>query len=334
MHCPRRVAKLLAFFLLTLTEGAACSIDYRSMRAGPSFAVRVNDRGRPVRGVPITLRGRDYTNTVLTGEDGGAPFRGVPPGTYQAGAAFDGGIADAVVVEVTAAGPADLAIPLRWPNRAPLPVRTPRGILRWFTAEPGQESGTLEVQLLEARTGRVLTSTRSTGGGAFRLDTPTPGLYFLRVRAVELGTGEAGGLAGSVPVEVDPRAADVEMDLEFGSTSCGVHYAANHTCPRQEIHPGSLGGQVLDSGGAPIARATVWLLQGDRAVAEHLASDGAGRFVSGKTLDGRYELVVSAPGFTTLRQPVQFARPQDAARPSTLRIELGVLGACSQAAVR
>lgn len=146
------------------------------------------------------------------------------------------------------------------------------------------------------------------------------------------GSDDASGPTGFVPVEVDPRAADHELELEFGFTSCGVNFVALHTCPRQELHLSNSGGQVRDAGGTPIAGATVRLFQGDRAIAEELTSDEAGRFVSRKPLDGNYELVVSAPGFSSLRQAVQFARRQDTARPTTLRIELGLPGACSQAA--
>jgi hypothetical protein len=188
----------------------------------------------------------------------------------------------------------------------------------------------LQVELLDARTGISHGSTNTAADGAFDLGAPAPGLYFLRVTPTE----RAPGGAGNVPIEVDARAAHAEMELEFGWTSCGVHYSARHECPRQELNITSLSGQVLDPAGASIGRATLRLFNMQREIVEQLTCDEAGRFLSKKQLDGNYELVVSAPGFTTLRQTVQAARPKVEVLPTTMQIQLGIFGACPHATVR
>jgi hypothetical protein len=91
---------------------------------------------------------------------------------------------------------------------------------------------------------------------------------------------------------------------------------------------------VLDPAGASIGRATLRLFNMQREIVEQLTCDEAGRFLSKKQLDGNYELVVSAPGFTTLRQTVQAARPKVEVLPTTMQIQLGIFGACPHATVR
>ncbi len=301
--------------------------------AGPAFSVRVEDRGRPVAGLPIRLRGDGFTKTAETRGDGTARFENIPPGTYEAGALMDAGIFLGLPIQVTPNGPTRTTIPLTWPGLPPLAAQVLKGSLRWPNLGPDQPSK-LQVELLDARTGRPERSAVTTGDGAFDLGKAAPGLYFLRVTSSGPVSEDGARAAGIVPIEVDPKAAALEMELEFSWTSCGMVYVARHSCPRQELRIAGFSGQVLDSSGASIAGATVRLFDTNREMAEELTSGDGGRFGSQKPLEGDYELVVSRPGFTPLRQLVRAIRPGEAAQLTELRIELGVAGSCSLAAVR
>lgn len=333
MRCPPGIAKLLAAIFVTIAEGSACTIIYPNFATGPSFQVRVDDRGRHVQDLRIRLSGENFTKIAKTSKAGVARFRNIPPGAYSIGPEFDvhGGMS--ATISVTAAGPVETTIPLRWPSSPPLSVQTLKGIFRWPSVRSDQDLRALRVEILDARTGRPTRSTQTTGAGAFNLGTPKPGLYFLQVTLAD-GTMEGGmPITGIVPVEVDQRAAHGELEVDLGWTSCGLWYVASHTCRREELIVTGLSGQVIDPSGASIPRAAVRLFNAERKIEEQLVSDEQGRFVSSKQLDGRYELVVKAPGFTSLRQKVQINKPGHSDRPMTLRIELGIAGSCSNAAV-
>jgi hypothetical protein len=330
MPSLRRATRFLEAMLATITQGAACTIFYPVIPAAPSFQVHVEDRGRPVSGLRMELKGRSLTKTAVTGEDGTVRFQDIPPGDYHIEAEFDAGIRDGATIQVTASGPKNATIPIRWPNQAPLIVQAPQGVLHWHKNEPDQRQSVLQVDLLDARTGKLQESTQTTSEGAFALKTPGPGLYFLRVTPTN--SAPEGGIRAAVkiPIRVESHAPQLDLELDFGWSSCGVTYVALHACSQQELSIPYLSGQVVDTAGTSIARATVRLFNGDRTIAEQLTSDEEGRFVSTKPLNGSYELTVAATGFTSLRQKVRGSVPKDGVRPASLRIRLG-LGDCSLA---
>lgn len=330
MPSLRRATRFLEAMLATITQGAACTVFYPAIPAAPSFQVHVEDRGRPVSGLRMELKGRSLTKTAVTGEDGTVRFQDIPPADYHVEAEFDAGIRDGATIQVTASGPKNTTIPIRWPNQAPLIVQAPKGVLHWHMTETDQRQSVLQVDLVDARTGKLQESTQTTSEGEFVLKTPQPGLYFLRVTPKSLTPAGGGRVAGKVPIRVASHAAQVDLELDFGWSSCGVTYVALHACPQEELSIAHLSGEVVDPTGASIARATVRLFNSDRTIAEQLTSDEEGRFVSAKPLDGSYELTVSATGFTSLRQMVRGFVPKDGVRPASLRIRLG-LGYCSLA---
>ena len=334
MRAHRRAARFLLAVFAALSPGAACTIVSPVLPAGPSFQVRVEDQGRPVKGLRIKLKGDHRTQAVTTSEHGTAHFQNIPPGTYQIGAEVAEGIPSGATINVTANGPKHATIPLEWPNQRPLPVQTLKGILRWPSVQPDQQLLVLQVELLDARTGRMQKRTQTTRDGAFDLGTPAPGLHFLRVTPTGLAPQGGTRETGIIPVELDQQAEQLDLDLELGSTSCGFQYVARHTCPQQELSMTSLRGQVYDLSGASIPRATISLFNKDRKIAEQLTTDEQGRFLSTKQFEGHYELVVGHMGFTSLRQSMQARRQSSEEPPATLRIQLGVTGTCSHAALR
>lgn len=105
-----RVGGLGIAAALTIAHSWACVIIYPSVRVGPNFQVKVEDRGRPVQGLQV-VAGR--TLRATTDENGLAHFRGVPPGSYGVATDRDDGVPDGVNLEVSRDGPVGVTVPLR-----------------------------------------------------------------------------------------------------------------------------------------------------------------------------------------------------------------------------
>ncbi len=335
MQSPCGAAQFLLAAVISVMAGVACTSVSTVVPVGTTFQVQVQDQGRPVRGHSLILTGERGSQTVTTREDGSARFAQVPPETYQVGVRLDRTAWESVTVQVAATGPANASISLRWPLGTVIVVRSLQGALRWPSAQPDGRLLPLHVKLLDGRSGQLLQSTRTSGAaGAFHLATPPPGNYLLLVRPAGRVAGGLFRGASVVPVEVDERAPHPKMTLDFGETPCELTYVATHACPRQQLKVTGLSGLLHDASGASIPRASVRLFNPKGEVVEALTSDELGRFASMKRFDGDYELTVTAPGFTSLWQVVQSTHPADGVRPSALRIELGVAGACTHAAVQ
>lgn len=333
MKAPCVVTRFLVAILAFVNCVAACIVVVPTYPAGPTFRVRVEDQGRPVRGLRVKLNGNRLSKAADTGEDGFAQFRNIPPGAYDVSAAIDAGMGDAASIDVTATGPKSTLVPLAWPNRSPLLVTALQGILRWPAVQGDPQESSIQIELLDARTGSRIRTIQSAGNGAFDLGRAKPGLYVLRLSRTDLAMGRVERLSGNILIAVDPLAPQSELDLEIGWSSCGMHYVERKTCPQEELTISSLIGQVLDPSGASIGRAKLSIYHQDRVLMEQQISDEKGYFASTKQLNGTYELIISSPGFTPLRQTVRASGAQDKGRPSALRVQLGVAGSCSHAAV-
>lgn len=283
-------------------------------------------------GLRLQLNGDRLTKTAETGEAGFAQFRNIPPGQYFVSAALDGGMPDGASIDVTAQGPNNTTVSLKWPSRTPILVSALRGILRWPALQGDPKNRAIQIELLDARTGRSQKKIQSSESGAFDIGKTEPGLYVLRVSGSDPSIFKGQPISGNILVEMDPLAPQSELDLEIGWSSCGMHYVERHTCPQEELSIETLSGQVLDASGASIARAALSLYNTERQIVEQQISDEKGNFSSSKQLNGTYQLIVSSPGFTPLRRTVKAAGPKDKDRPTTLGIKLGVAGACSNAA--
>jgi hypothetical protein len=310
---------------------AGCIIIFPSYSTGPAFQVRVEDRGQPVLGLRLDLKGGRFSKSAETGPGGFAQFRNIPPGKYVVSAKLEAGMPSGADIDVRAQGPNNTTISLAWPNRSPLLVTALEGILRWPAIEADPNESTLQIELLNARTGRSLKTMRSSRNGGFDLGKTEPGLYILRASRTDLAIERGERLSGNILVEVDPLAAKFELDLEIGWTSCGLMYVERHTCPQENLSIETLSGQVLDPSGASIAGATISLYTPDRVIVDQRISDEQGYFESPKQLKGTYELIVSRSGFTPLRRSVNASGSKDEDLPTALGIKLGIAGACSSA---
>jgi hypothetical protein len=88
-------------------------------------------------------------------------------------------------------------------------------------------------------------------------------------------------------------------------------FAANSTTPTQPTAP-SVHGVVADASGAIVPGAEIDLLDTNGAVAGTIHSDGEGNFQLVAPHTGSFTLVVSEPGFETVRTPVVIAAPAGA----------------------
>jgi len=307
----------------------ACSVFPPEVHVGSDFRVQVRDRGLPVKGLRLEIsRGPTGGKREVTDNDGFALFRNVRSGSYTLHADHDVGIWDRVDVDVRPDGPAEITVPLRWPSVAPVAVRSLKGTLHSPDYLPGQPQPRLSLDLLEGMSGKVLRSGRTTESGAFELDNPVPGIYFIRLNPSGLKDWAGEQITGLIAVAVEPGAPADHLDLDLAWSSCGLAYSDRSGCPKSELQIAQFRGRVLDCCGAAIAQAEVFLFYPGGTQIERIRSDIRGEFASPRELKGAYELVVRSPGFTALRATVH-AEAKVPGR-STLAVELGVGGTCSE----
>ena len=98
--------RLLALFLAGFGVSSACSLSFFPISVGRSFQMKVSSYDGPVKGLLLKLDdAHGGTQSAVTGDNGIAEFRNVPPGTYFTGADHDNGYG--IEVDVKPNGPAD-----------------------------------------------------------------------------------------------------------------------------------------------------------------------------------------------------------------------------------
>jgi len=308
----------------------ACSVFYPEVRVGPNFRVRVENHGSPVTGLRVQIGSFAGGNLFIaeTDKNGFAMFRGVRPGSYHLSADHDAGIPDGANLEVKADGPTNATVPLRWPSIAPISVRSPKGTIRGPDYLPWQSQGNVSLDLLDGINGRMLRSLQTDERGEFNFGDAAPGLYSVRVKPSGLWGWSGEQIAGLIVVDVERDAPIDRLDLDLGWSSCGLYYAESSKCSQSDFHTARLAGQVVDSGGAAIARAKIFLIDPSGMLADELHSNGEGRFLSSSSLAGTYQLMVTSGGFTPYRRTVHLGPTGDTGGSSSLTVRLGLLGNC------
>jgi len=317
---PWRVLTLAAMFSVA---ASACTIVYAPTEVGPSFRVKVtNSRGRPVEGVRIQL---DKLLSATTDADGIASFAGVRPGDHLLLPSESAEILNGVAVAVKDSSPSDVIVPLRWPNANVVPVRNVAGILRDPNHSPVQAS----LSLVDARSGRVLSTARSDNRGRFGFDAVPPGLYLIRLDSSTFHNWAGHEVHGSIAIEVRADANAAELNLDLGWTSCGLFYTDASQCAQPELSVDELCGSVADTSGAAIPDAEVHLLEkGDQPkVVEGV--DASGGFHLRSPGSGTYELIITAPGFSPLHAVVHYRAGTSDGSGRALRVRLEIGGGCS-----
>jgi protocatechuate 3,4-dioxygenase beta subunit len=295
--------------LATVASCGACTIVYPTFQVGTDFLVAVEDHGRPVKGLRVRIGGE---TSAETDENGFATFRKIKPGPYFLTADHDAGMLNGVNVEVKPGSPSNVIVRLQWPGSAPIPVRSMKGTIRSHSRS--------SLELLEAKSGRLLKSMETGNNGEFNFEGVRPGLYFLRLIP-----------SGLIAVTIDQAAPSDHLDLDLGWTSCGLWYTDQSKCPHPDLQIGQLSGQVVDPTGAAIPHATILLLDPSQTQAARLQSDATGKFTSPHSLSGTYDFEVTAPGFTPFRAVAHADPTAGRARPPSLTLRLGILGSCSAA---
>ena len=221
-RAARLVVALLIVTALPSVLAGACSqvIQWPGVPVGQSFSLRVTDRDHPVGGLLVKLTYDDYTAlstpvAAITNAAGVARFDGVPPGFYLVFPEHDVGIGGGVSVQVSQNGPPTVTVPMNWPARTPIRVRTAIGTLHNLGSLPGSRRAS--VSLVEAVSAHLLQTADTDEMGHFSVLNVSPGLYFLSLSS--LGTS-----IGEIAIEVSEDAEEERLDVDLRWSDCGLHY--------------------------------------------------------------------------------------------------------------
>jgi Carboxypeptidase regulatory-like domain len=315
--------------MATISPIWACVVTYPEFHAGPNFRASVEDRGRPVEGLQLNLAGRETRIAVLTNKGGLAIFKNVKPGFYLLSVDHDAGLSGAVDVDVKRDGPASVTIPLTWPSAAPIAVRSLSRVALYAGGRPVIASSSISLDLLDAISARKLKTGQAASDGTFDFGSVAPGLYFLDLNRSLQTDPPAQEMSGLIAVAVDPNTQSANLELDLGSTDCGLFYTDRSQCSHGELSLDGLRGRVLDASGASIAFVRIALFNPRGELVEQTQSDRDGNFASPHSFAGRYELVLTSPGFTPLRESVVFRPNGDGSGNSFLTVRMGVVGSCT-----
>lgn len=323
----RFLAMLVGFFLTgfaTSSNSSACSLAFSPISVGSSFKVKVSGYEGPVKGLLLKLEdSQGQTKSAVTDRNGVAEFENVAPGTRYLLADHDNGFGEQLDVKPN--GPANVIVPMKWPSKGPIHVRSLSGTMRAPYAAAGQlEQPVLSLELLEGVSGRILSRISTTDRGEFDFGKLDPGIYFIHLKPYSAFNQQIGGL---ISVAVDPSAparAD-KLDLSLTWTSCGLMYTDLRQCPQPELHVKKLEGHASDSVGRAVPNAVIVLLDAERNQVAHVSTDTNGRFSFPDPLAGTFELRIDGefnPVHTTLHI-------EPTARSSSLEIDAAYGEICS-----
>lgn len=335
VHSFSTPAKLTLALVAIVGRCAACSLSFPLVEAGPDFRVAVANEGRPVKGLRVrihSLQKNGITTVAITDENGVAHFRGVPSGSYHLDTDHDTGIPDGVDLNVRLDRSIRVTVPLRWPVRKPIQVRSLTGTIRLPDHFLGEPQTPLSVDLLDGISARKLDTVLTTEKGEFSFQSAAPGLYFLRLNPSGPMSWSREPISGLMAIAVERNANADHVDLDLGWTSCGLWYADGSKCPQNDLQMEQLSGQVVDAGGKAISKADIFLIAGK--LVEHLQSDSSGKFASARALSGTYRLLVTRAGFTPLRRTLQASSTGNSRPSSVLMVQLGLFGTCSTATLQ
>jgi len=324
------LSKLVWAMIAIAAPCGACTIVYASVNVGPAFKVKVEDRGHPVKGLRVEIKGY----AVVTDENGLALFHDVGPGSYFLTASDEVDSLNGAALQVSPDGPTGVTVPLNWPSITPVAVRSLKGTMRGPDFLPGQSQPRLSLDLLEARSGRKLKSLQSNDRGEFDFETTAPGMYLIALNPSGLIGWSGEQIRGQIVVDVDQGAPTDSLDLDLTWSSCGLGYSDRGKCPKRDLQTEQLSGQVVDPTGAIIPGAKILLLDAARVRVEEVQSDEKGEFASSRRLAGTYDLVVSRPGFTPYRGTVHAESNGQPTRRSPFTVQLGLFGSCAAASLR
>ncbi|MFN7998008.1 MAG: hypothetical protein U0Q18_30590 [Bryobacteraceae bacterium] len=329
---PARILMISVGLMLTalaIPETSACSIEVSPISVGTRFRVKVSSYEGPVEGLLMKLSTpHGPAQSMVTGRKGIAAFSNVPAGTHYLWADHDNG--DAQVLDVNPSGPSNVTVPMRWPSIKPIHVRSLSGTVRAPDAIPGQlEQPVLSLELLDAISGRVLSSTSTTSRGEFDFGKLDRGVYFIHLKPYSAFHDNVQGL---ISVFVDPKApsgAD-KLDLNLMWTSCGLMYMDLLRCPHPDLHVTKLAGHAGDSMGRRVPHVEIVLLDAARNPVAHVRTDPNGYFAFHGSLAGTFELRIDGAGLSPVHTPIHI---EPTAEGLSLEIDAAYGVGCSEVRV-
>lgn len=294
----------------------------------------MTDRGQPVRSLRLVLgkdgpsqSGQIEVAAAITDENGYAQFSDLSPGSFLLSAEHDVLGNNTIVIVSSASGPKNVTVNLTWPGDRVLQAKSMSGTFRGPDFYPQGTQVQLSLSLLDGRSGREIGATQTDAKGAFNFtgDVP-PGIYYLRLNPSNLRGWGGEQMEGAIPVEVGPRAAHDNLDVDVTWSSCGLGYAQR--VARPEFTVNKMCGNVLDVEGAAIARAQVILMvdDGNMKIMEGTETGSTGEFALRQQTGGTYQLLVKSPGFQPFLGVVHM-NPAEASercqKPIRVRMEVG-----------
>jgi hypothetical protein len=316
-------AVLIAVLCPVIAPG--CVVVSHSEHVGTAFRVRVWDRGRPVPALQLELApsSPDSPNPrqidalySTTDADGYARFAGLPAGSYLLSAKNEGEFGYGEFIDVSPNRAPNSIVRLTWPTDTPLSVRSASGTLRVSQYYPQKTQTQFSLSLLDGLSGRTLAVTRTDDQGRFSFTDPLrDGIYLIQVRE----------MSGAITVEVKRNANAEGVDLNLGSTDCGMTYSQRRIYP--ELITENVCGDVADDYGASVPAARVLLMSNEKEpqIVESTQTDEQGHFVLQEQREGTYELVVKRDGFFPYLQVVHIEPTRDppkCQKPISVRLPL------------
>ena len=226
------------FIFGLVATASACTYSSNPTKTGRSFSVLVVNEGKPLAGVRVELstdpKGYEASRsllTIATDDAGQSKFHDVKPGRYYVGisdAAFPQ--STEIVVDGRRSKAQTEKITFEWPGVNPLAVRFISGLLNAAlrTGEPLKDQahptfgalGGARLTLSRAVSGEVIETQTASESGSFGFQTVAAGLYMLKV---EVQTSERyRDVRGYVPIEVDPDAKTLDLNLFLQPGVCGA----------------------------------------------------------------------------------------------------------------
>lgn len=123
------------------------------------------------------------------------------------------------------------------------------------------------------------------------------------------------------------------MDLDLGWSSCGLSYADRTRCAQPVFNIAEVCGNVVDSAGAAISKADIWIVKTDDTskIVSHIKSDSNGYFALPKSLSVKYTLIIKAVGFNPWFGQIDIGDTGSNKCKRPLKVTLGIMSECSKA---
>jgi Carboxypeptidase regulatory-like domain len=329
--CLIRVVALSVLSSLFPTIGSrACSVAYSAVEVGKEFQVQVTNHGKPIRNLQLAVTSNKSATKVAatiyakTDVNGYAHFSNLATGSYFLKPVSDTNWIDGLALEVTTKKSAAETVSLAWPGTEIVQVRSASGTMRGPDFYPRQNQVSLSISLSEGITGHMVGSAKTDSDGRFHFQTVPAGIYFLHLSPSGLRGWSGEEIEGTIAIEVSSDAQDNSLDLDLNWSSCGLGYGQRVQYPETTMRKAC--GDVVDTEGAAISKADVFLLKDDNAeILQQARSDQNGQFSFQAFAPATYQLLVKSAGFLPSIREIHIEGPQTVGGcPQPVHIRLSV----------